>query len=282
VVTAISEVAGNIWRHAGRGRIELSAADKAGRVGIAITATDRGEGIADVTAALSDGWSSGGGMGLGLPGARRLMDEFEISSGPGRGTTVTMARWRLQVAGRLQLDWSAAPSPAPPEGRALVCHFPGGALVAVIAVFSVQPRAEATLDQTRATLERHAGESPLTLVERCGALRGTCGSGIGIASLSAFDSRMTWLALGTVEGALVRRRGRTDAPRPWGPARARSPTARADTVAQNPGDTVVFCAGAAPAPDLEAAARGATPERAADGLHARLRRPGLVLVARRA
>ena len=69
---------------------------EAGRVGIIVRASDSGPGIADTDEALADGWSSVGSMGMGLPGARRLMDEFEMASGPGRGTTVTMTRWHAR------------------------------------------------------------------------------------------------------------------------------------------------------------------------------------------
>lgn len=93
IATAISEVARNITTYAGRGEVTLRLVRQAERRGLVVIARDDGPGIADIDRALEDGFSTGRGMGLGLPGARRLMDEFEIDSSPGRGTTVTMRKW---------------------------------------------------------------------------------------------------------------------------------------------------------------------------------------------
>ena len=93
VATAISEVARNITAYAGRGEIVVRRVELDGARGIEVVARDAGPGIADVERALQDGYTTGGGLGLGLPGARRLMDDFEIVSQPGVGTTVTMTKW---------------------------------------------------------------------------------------------------------------------------------------------------------------------------------------------
>jgi serine/threonine-protein kinase RsbT len=93
VATAISEVARNITTYAGTGEIVVRPVEENGRRGIEIVARDQGPGIADIEAALRDGFTTGGGLGLGLPGARRLMDEFWVSSKLGVGTTVTMTKW---------------------------------------------------------------------------------------------------------------------------------------------------------------------------------------------
>jgi serine/threonine-protein kinase RsbT len=93
VATAISEVARNIVVHVGRGEIVLRPLDEATRYGLMVIARDRGSGIRDLDGALRAEYSGRSGLGLGLPGARRLMDEFEIESGPD-GTTVTMKKWR--------------------------------------------------------------------------------------------------------------------------------------------------------------------------------------------
>jgi serine/threonine-protein kinase RsbT len=94
IVTAASELARNTLRHGKGGTLRLEALDDAGRRGLRLTFEDRGPGIADVEQALRDGFSTGDGLGLGLGGARRLMNEFAIDSAPGRGTRVTVARWR--------------------------------------------------------------------------------------------------------------------------------------------------------------------------------------------
>jgi serine/threonine-protein kinase RsbT len=94
LATAISEVARNITTYAKRGEVQLSVVrDNGGREGVRVVARDNGPGIEDVERALQDGFTSGGGLGLGLPGARRLVDEFEIESAPSEGTTVTLVKW---------------------------------------------------------------------------------------------------------------------------------------------------------------------------------------------
>jgi anti-sigma regulatory factor (Ser/Thr protein kinase) len=93
LATAISEVARNITAYAGEGEIVVSVRNNGGRLGIRVVARDAGPGIDDVDLALRDGYSTGEGLGLGLPGARRLVDEFAIDTEPGRGTVVTMVKW---------------------------------------------------------------------------------------------------------------------------------------------------------------------------------------------
>jgi serine/threonine-protein kinase RsbT len=93
LATAISEIARNIVSYAGTGHVALVVAAEGGRRGIIVTATDSGPGIPDIELALRDGYSSGNSLGAGLPGAKRLMDDFEIQSSPGVGTTVTMKKW---------------------------------------------------------------------------------------------------------------------------------------------------------------------------------------------
>lgn len=93
IATAISEVARNILNYAKEGEIAVSTVEQQGRRGLQIVARDEGPGISDVTAALRDGYSTGKGLGLGLPGARRMMDEFDVQSVVGRGTTITMKKW---------------------------------------------------------------------------------------------------------------------------------------------------------------------------------------------
>jgi serine/threonine-protein kinase RsbT len=94
LATAISEVARNITTYAKRGEVLIELVrDGAGRRGIRVVARDEGPGIADVERAMTDGYTTGGGLGLGLPGARRLVDDFTIETAPGVGTTVTLVKW---------------------------------------------------------------------------------------------------------------------------------------------------------------------------------------------
>ena len=94
LATAISEVARNITAYAKRGEVLLKIVDDdAGRQGIRVIAQDEGPGIENLELAMQDGFTSGTGLGLGLPGARRLVDEFDIETAPGRGTRVTLVMW---------------------------------------------------------------------------------------------------------------------------------------------------------------------------------------------
>ena len=94
IATAISELARNIVSYARKGQITLKMVNGMNRQGISVIATDDGPGITDIRQALRDGFSTSGSLGLGLPGVRRLMDEFEITSQPGKGTTVAVKKWR--------------------------------------------------------------------------------------------------------------------------------------------------------------------------------------------
>jgi serine/threonine-protein kinase RsbT len=93
VATAISEVARNIVDHAKQGEIVLARANEGGKRGIVIVATDRGPGIPDLAKAMEYGYSTRSGLGVGLPGSKLLMDEFDIASKVGEGTRVTMKKW---------------------------------------------------------------------------------------------------------------------------------------------------------------------------------------------
>ncbi len=100
LATAISEVARNITTYATRGEVLLSVVhdDDGGRRGIRVIARDDGPGIENLELALQDGYTSGGGLGLGLPGARRLVHDFDIQTAPGQGTKVTLVMWERDNA----------------------------------------------------------------------------------------------------------------------------------------------------------------------------------------
>ena len=93
IATAISEVARNIVTYAGRGEIVLRIVQRGPRRGLLVIARDQGPGIADIARAMEDGYSTSRSLGLGLPGSKRLMDEFELASELGKGTEVTMTKW---------------------------------------------------------------------------------------------------------------------------------------------------------------------------------------------
>lgn len=93
IATAISEIARNITSYAGRGAVRVAVADREGRKALVVRAEDQGPGIADIERAMEDGYSTGRGLGMGLPGARRLMDRLVVESLIGRGTVVEMWKW---------------------------------------------------------------------------------------------------------------------------------------------------------------------------------------------
>jgi serine/threonine-protein kinase RsbT len=94
LATAISELARNIVRYAKCGEILIASVQSADRVGITVVARDKGPGIANMSLAMQDGFSTSGGLGLGLPGVKRLMDEFHLVSDANTGTTVTIKKWK--------------------------------------------------------------------------------------------------------------------------------------------------------------------------------------------
>ena len=93
IATAVSELARNILKYAGSGEVRLRGIERPSGRGIEIEVSDFGPGIADPDAAMSDHFSSGGTLGLGLPGVKRMMDEFTLDSAPGKGTRVTTRKW---------------------------------------------------------------------------------------------------------------------------------------------------------------------------------------------
>jgi serine/threonine-protein kinase RsbT len=93
IATAVSELARNIVVHANGGVLKIEAIEKEARRGLEVCAFDDGPGIENLELALQDGWTSGGGLGVGLNGAKRLMDEFEIQSEVGKGTKVQVVKW---------------------------------------------------------------------------------------------------------------------------------------------------------------------------------------------
>ena len=93
MVTAVSELARNTMVYGGGGDMDWQILDENSRVGLRLTFRDDGPGIPDIKLAMTDGWTSGSGLGLGLTGAKRLVDEFELDTAPGKGTRITITRW---------------------------------------------------------------------------------------------------------------------------------------------------------------------------------------------
>lgn len=93
LVTAVSELARNTMVYGGGGDMDWQIVDEAARTGLRLTFRDEGPGIPDLKLAMTDGWTSGGGLGLGLTGAKRLVDDFELDTAAGAGTRVTITKW---------------------------------------------------------------------------------------------------------------------------------------------------------------------------------------------
>ncbi|KMY52808.1 MULTISPECIES: anti-sigma regulatory factor [Bacillaceae] len=93
ITTAISELARNIYLYAGQGQVCIEKTEAAGKVGLIIISEDQGPGIQDLRKAMEDGFSTSGGLGAGLPGVKRLVDEFTIDSTPGEGTLIRAIKW---------------------------------------------------------------------------------------------------------------------------------------------------------------------------------------------
>jgi serine/threonine-protein kinase RsbT len=93
IATAVSELARNVLKYAGSGEFRLRSVERPGGRGVEIEVSDHGPGIPDIEAAMSDHFSSSGTLGMGLPGVKRLMDEFSLESSPGQGTRVTARKW---------------------------------------------------------------------------------------------------------------------------------------------------------------------------------------------
>ena len=94
IVTAVSEVVRNIVKYAGSGEILMRPIEEGHKLGMEVEARDKGPGIADLDKAMEDHYSSSGTLGLGLPGVKRMMDEFQVETEPGKGTRVTIRKWR--------------------------------------------------------------------------------------------------------------------------------------------------------------------------------------------
>ncbi|WP_174735204.1 anti-sigma regulatory factor [Mesobacillus harenae] len=93
ITTAISELARNIYLYAGKGQICIDKLNENGKVGLRINAADSGPGISEIRQVMEDGYSTSGGLGAGLPGVKRLMDQFDIDSSPGNGTKIIATKW---------------------------------------------------------------------------------------------------------------------------------------------------------------------------------------------
>jgi anti-sigma regulatory factor (Ser/Thr protein kinase)/serine/threonine protein phosphatase PrpC len=209
VALAVSELGANLLRHTKGGTLTLTPLVDGRRVGMQVISQDRGPGIADVEQALTDGFSTAGGLGYGLGAVNRLMDELDIASEPvtSEGTRITCKRWlRVDVRRTMPdpLTFGAASRPHPrmtENGDAFVIKCWGeGALVAVIDGLGHGPFAQHAAQTARQYVESHV-DQPLDLILRgvgraCRATRGV------VMALARFDrdgTRLTFASIGNIE-----------------------------------------------------------------------------------
>ncbi|MCP4543829.1 MAG: SpoIIE family protein phosphatase [Chloroflexi bacterium] len=310
VTIAISEVASNIIRYANTGEIILEPVLQDDKRGIVIIARDEGPGITDVKQALQDGYSTGGGLGLGLSGARRLMDEFEIVTQVGMGTTIVMKKMETMEMTHLQstvttevttpsaqstpfIEWGIATRSFDGRGESgdqcLVEPFSGGILVMVVDGLGHGPSAAIAGKAAVAAVEGHASEPVAALLKRCHeGLRRTRGAVVSLASFDAHAGKMTWLGIGNVKGLLLRANGNVARTRErlllrGGVVGYQLPTLRPATLSVGRGDTLILATDGLRSVFADELVIGDAPQQMADRIFDQYRRgtdDAMVLVAR--
>ena len=229
--TVASELVRNILKYAGSGELIVRTFDAGARTSVEIIARDRGPGIDDVARAMQDHVSTGGTLGLGLPGVKRMMDSFHIESRPGEGTTVTVSKWMLRrpaddkvqhpdmsplppdpdveveppTSGRAEstfdIGWYVRPADGFAEGGDTVVVNEGRerTLVAVIDVLGHGPDAYRLASQVEDLLAETEVMDVTRLAEMLHAeLRGSLGAAIGLVALDRSDGRATYLGIGNI------------------------------------------------------------------------------------
>ena len=212
IASAVSEIARNIVEYTKGGEVILSVIHNRSRLGLQVIARDQGPGIADLSLAMKDGYSTSRSLGLGLPGSRRLMDEFRVESTLGFGYN----RDHEEVASVIQtftrslalLDYGVASFTAPNQNesgdRHLVKTIPGGTLLAVVDGAGHGPEAAIAAQTAIGVLKAHATDEPASLVRHCHEqLRATRGAVMSLAVINCTENTLTWLGIGNIEGVLL-------------------------------------------------------------------------------
>lgn len=246
LATAVSEIATNQLRHAGGGEITIDLDE----TGVVVEARDSGPGIDDIEHALRDGYSTINSLGLGLPGARRLTDEFELTSTPGSGTTVRMAKRAGTAPAERLAEWACAGEHA--AMRAVCRPVPNGLMLAIAG------------ERAAAWLEHHPAAPPAHLLDHAGSDPAV------VAQISGLDGHLSWLRSGPSDGALLRRRRSAVA------VVATPSLRRAKTLGARRGDMLVLVA-SGPMPDQ---ITPAPPAAMAEQVMRDLPAPNVVVVAR--
>ena len=232
VSTAVSELSRNILKYAGRGEIVFTASEALGKKGLHIVASDRGPGIEDISAAMSDHYSSSGTLGLGLPGVQRLMDEFNIDSTPGMGTRVTITKWaqaqsmqsmatpprrsigvirpdisRLEYEEDRRGDFAAVLRPCRGErvsgDLALVIEQPNYTLLAIVDALGHGPEASQVAQKAAQILKTGDASDPAALIAVLHkGLRGSLGAAAGLAVVNESSGELVFCGVGNTVARL--------------------------------------------------------------------------------
>jgi anti-sigma regulatory factor (Ser/Thr protein kinase) len=216
IALAMTELATNLLKHARTGKLVLTPLSVRGRVGLAIESRDQGPGIADVERALADGFSTAGSRGTGLGAVNRLMDEFDITSQPGRGTRLVCRKWRRVHAASLRpcpLSFGVATRPHPGcehNGDAFVLHqWEESALVGVIDGLGHGQFAHRAAETARRYVESHYD---LPLAELFAGVGRACRATRGVVmALARFDwgrEKVAFASIGDIETRVFPRAGR--------------------------------------------------------------------------
>jgi anti-sigma regulatory factor (Ser/Thr protein kinase) len=219
--TAVSELARNILKYATRGEVLLTRLAESGRIGVEAVVSDKGPGIADLETALQDHFSSGGTLGLGLPGVRRMMDEFDIRSTPDQGTVVTIRSWLgtpgAGGAGSTSADVGACSGPL--EGvtdnlewscyvrmcfghrvggdAAVVVTGDGWVLAGLIDVLGHGPESAPLASKLAALIRSHGSLEPISLLEFLHeSIKGDRGAAVGLCRVETASGEASFVGVG--------------------------------------------------------------------------------------
>jgi anti-sigma regulatory factor (Ser/Thr protein kinase) len=204
VAIVATEVASNIFKHAARGHVLIRALARDGVAGIELIAIDAGPGMGNLAASMVDGTSTTGTYGAGLGAMKRLSQEFDIFTAPGKGTVIGLCLWQGGVApaeGNLQLGTVCQPIAGETAcGDAWSVAFaPASARVLLADGLGHGPQAAAASDRAAAVLQTHAGYPVTTIIEECDiALRGSRGAAMAVAAIDTARSELSYAGVGNI------------------------------------------------------------------------------------
>jgi len=201
IATAVSELATNIVRYATCGEVSIAAMNDRAREGIQVVATDDGPGIDDIERAMQDHYSTGGGLGLGLPGVRRLMDELMIDSRPGAGTTVTATKWLHRSRRELEPSVAIRPLLSNVEcgDTAVVRRIDNRLFLGLVDVLGHGREAYQVAEASKQFLEDHCGEPLVELMQHLHQhIRGSRGAVAGLCVLETETDMLKFVGIGNI------------------------------------------------------------------------------------